>query len=255
MIKFIGIGITLLGLALLAVTIINARRGGASKAAAELSLILEAGYADTHREAKKGARLQEERNVPSEIKIAPKKRTLSKEAQEILAMVEKERAEERSSFEATSSLKRPQKLESGTDLMSRRKKKANEQGSTDILSKNRPSENKPEGTDILVRGGKSTSSAGTDILDRNKAASKDKAAPGGTDILKRGGQEEQKTDVLRKEEKSAGTDILDRKSREKAAGGTDILKRKADEEAPGGTDILQREAVTDTGTGILERRR
>lgn len=208
MIKLIGIGIMLLGFILLITSIINARRGGSSKAAAELSLILDAGYADTHRQAKGGARLQEDLNIPKDIKIAPKKRTLSKEAQEILDLVEKERAAERGSFE-TPSGKTPSNPEDSTGIMPKKRQVVSE--STDILNKKaKPAEE------------------GTDILDRNKGKKANTQNKDGTDILKRdaksGGPTKDGTDILVRKPTQEKTDILKRGPATDS--GTDILEKR-----------------------------
>lgn len=219
MLKFIGLAVMASGMILLILAIVTGKRSGIDTARKELALIMGAGYADMHRETPKGARINEEKSSrKNNIKVAPKKRTLSKEAKEILAMVEKEKAEERKSS--------AKPLAEGTAVMKEKKQSP----ATDVLTK--PEEGK-SGTDVLHRDHKQQDS--TDVLDRVPRQTHDtdvlsRETGDSTDILKRDKAPAEKTDVLKTRSKEVpedkGTDILQRKSPEQTESGTDILERR-----------------------------
>lgn len=224
MIKIIGFIFIAAGAVLLAATIVKGKKDGIEAARKELSLILDAGYADTHKEAKKGARL-DPKPSDNRVKTAPRKRTLSKEAKDILALVEKEKAEGKNydpKPEGDGTAVMPEKkTEKGTPTDVLRREEKTEGTGTDILRKETAAS---ESTDILKKTPEST-----DILRRDKAE--------GTDILKRETIPAEKTDVLRKKPGQ-------KKERDEEGGSTDILP---------GKKIAKSE--TENGTGILERRK
>ena len=274
MVKYIGIAILASGILLLALEIIMSRKQGVQSKASELSMIKSSGYAATHIEAESGARAPEpELGQHAEIKIAPKKRTLSKEAQDILALVEKERAEEKAYHQESVA-----PASGDTDIM---KKKSKDLPGTDILYKDRGREGSsvtdilrrdkkdPDSTDVLNKTSKKSPHSNTDVLDRSTADHrKDR-----TDILERKPQEREATDILKGKPAQDGTDILRRDTSKRDYGrseGTDILERDGDRAKSGATDILRRgdnkeetadadstdilQRDADTGTDILERR-
>lgn len=208
MLKLIGMAVIAAGLILLGLVIATGRREGIKKDMEELSLITSAGYADTHKESKKGVRLTEDSlAAKGSVKAAPKKRTLSKEAKDILALVEKEKAEER---KVTT------------------KKRGS--GSTAKVLGNK----NPTATDVLVRP-EDKKDAGTDILERKN--------PDGTDILER--KRTDSTDVLKRETTKASekTDVLKRERKkdqnENSTEPSDIATKQP-AETENGTGILER---------------
>lgn len=193
MLKYIGITLFILGAALLLYSIINSRKDGYKESKTELAMIMSAGYATRHVEA---ARPEAVLNQ-TPIKAAPRQRSLSKEALDLLDLVEDEREKER-----IEEMKKPKKkkgtdvltkpIQKGTDILPKAGKK------TDVIDGNK-------GTDVLP------ANTGTDVMTEKK----------GTDVLK----DSSGTDVLLP--KSKGTDIMAPKETDalpaSRGGGTDIL--------------------------------
>jgi hypothetical protein len=248
LIKYIGIGLAALGLLLLIINLIKGKRSGIDDDRKELKMITEAGYGTQHvvAERKKAAF---EGQTP--IKKPKKRRALSKEAQDILDMVEKDKEE--AARKAHEEKKRKSKNEfppkpksKGTDLLD--KDRASEKG-TEVLQESRSK----EGTDVLKKG---STKKGTDILKKPKAdtdalAIKDAPSKEGTDVLSRGDAP--------KEKSRAGTDVLDR-SPASAKKGTDVLTKpkksgtavlEKDRKMKRGTDVLNEPPKQKAGTDIL----
>ena len=245
MLKLIGLGLFLFGTVLLAVAILQGKKEGIRDVTEELSLIVGSGYAVSHKEAKANPSPESTgRDLPA-IKAAPKKRALSKEAEEILAIVEKEkRADKRSESKET---------EDKTDLISEGESEPAKNDRTDLLHQNmkeRPAKKKKASgdTDVLDRKGSPESQGRTDLLVKQGRVDGDNTAgkrennrkkKDSTDILGNGNSRD-KTDVMKRDKKQDKTDVLIKvpsHREQKLHDSTDILVRgkKGDGQK---TDIL-----------------
>lgn len=244
-IKYIGIVLACAGLILTALVFYLGRKNGIREKEAELQLIQSSGYASSHVAAKAEPSVYDE----TPVKVPPRKRSLSREAEEILKKVEEERCAEKEADPETSFGKgvydnmdeindpQPKKTARGTDILFNGSDQKKPKG-TDVLpsdSKGTGSERRP---DILTDPQGRHAPKGTDILPENKASAGKRV----TDILPAAKKDRKGAAILpdKDQKDRRGTDVLLPNT-----GATDILQKR-----PKGTDHLA-EKPGRRGTDIL----
>lgn len=247
LIKYIGVILIILGAALLIVTVLRGMKTNIKAVRRELNLITSSGYAISHVTTKQSRTILDE----APVKVPQRKRSLSREAADILKMVEDELQAESeqeamknigSETQATSSLGSnnstdilPTGSKGGTDLLPLNRVKER----TDVLPQQSQKRKEGKGTDVLPTGGSDNNrKTGTDVL---KISDQKTVKKAGTDVLPNVAQKD--TDALSSKART-GTDVLLTTSKTDNKG-TDVLPMQKN----AGTDVLP--SAPRKGTDVL----
>lgn len=240
MLKYIGLIIAAAGVVLLMITLAKGKRNNIKEDAKELSLILSAGYVSEHKEAKRS-----ESAIPyaPPVRIPQRKRSLSKEALDLLGTVEKEREAEQA--EAVAAEKRGRRK--GTEIVTISSTGTTE-GPSDLpdlsdIDTGVLAERARKATGILSEGNNVKS---TGVLSKNKAT--------GVLTEKEASRSDKATGVLAPDK---ATGILTDDAPKRSKGGTGILTDDAPKRDKRGTDILtpedSRVSKGKKGTSVLTK--